>query len=268
MPCIPGPGQRVAESCACLFSSTFSTCLRPMTAMQRGDLILAACIAIWAGTEPVHASVAKICDAAAVQVSKESGVPLSVLRSITRTETGRTRNGRFEPWPWTVNMEGKGKWFDTEDEARAYVFRHFKRGARSFDIGCFQINYKWHGEAFQSIDQMFDPLANARYAAQFLQKLFDELGDWSKAAGAYHSRTPEYAKRYRARFDRIRSRLSDTTEIAALDMRDTAETGAIRPKRVNAYPLLRQVDHTVTRGSLVPLSGSGGLALIALNGGS
>ena len=47
-------------------------------------------------------------------------------------------------------MEGKGKWFQTRDEALSYVFKHFKRGARSFDVGCFQINFKWHGQAFPS----------------------------------------------------------------------------------------------------------------------
>ena len=63
----------------------------------------------------------------------------AVLKAISLTETGRKTGGQFRPWPWTVNMEGTGHWFDTLDEARAYVSREFKRGARSFDVGCFQI---------------------------------------------------------------------------------------------------------------------------------
>lgn len=218
--------------------------------------------------QPLLASVAQVCDAAAARAASESSVPLTVLRSITRTETGRTQNGQLEPWPWTVNMEGKGKWFDTEDQARAYVFSHFKRGARSFDVGCFQINYKWHGSAFQSIDEMFDPLANARYAADFLQRLHDELGSWSKAAGAFHSRTPEFAKRYRARFDRIHNQISDQPDVVALDLPATTRETVSRQTRVNVYPLLQQVEHTGARGSLVPLGASGGQALISLTGGS
>ena len=50
---------------------------------------------------------------------------------------------------------------------------------------------------------MFDPEWTATYAAQFLRTLYEERGDWSAAAGAYHSLTPEFANIYRARFDKI-----------------------------------------------------------------
>lgn len=203
---------------------------------------------------------AVICDLAAKRASRDHGVPLDVLRAITRTETGRNggKHG-LQPWPWTVNMEGAGKWFDNEDEARTYVFAHFKRGARSFDVGCFQINYRWHGKAFESIDEMFDPVANADYAARFLKALHGEFGDWSKAAGAYHSRTPSYASRYSARFDRIRGQLSPVTTVAALPAprRNRSSSGplplaSLRPPA----PLIAQ--GSTSRGSLVPIGGSGG----------
>ncbi len=212
---------------------------------------------------PTAASTQNICDTAAYQTARETGVPVSVLLSITRTETGRNQGGSLEPWPWTVNMEGKGKWFETEDAARAYVFQHFKRGARSFDVGCFQINYKWHGAAFRSIDQMFDPIENARYAAAFLKDLYDESGDWSAAAGAYHSRTPEYAQRYKTRFDRIRQKISgqpapDQPQNIP-DMRLASITAD--PVRINRYPLLQRVETKGVYGSLVPLAKTGGQAL-------
>jgi hypothetical protein len=156
------------------------------------------------GITPVLAGpTADMCDRAARVAARDHGIPPSVLLAITRVETGRTRSGDLTPWPWTINMEGKGRWFDTEDQARAYVFKHFKAGARSFDVGCFQINYKWHSHAFRSIDEMFDPALGADYAARFLKKLHAEFGDWTKAAGAYHSRTPVYAKRYAAKYDQV-----------------------------------------------------------------
>jgi hypothetical protein len=224
-------------------------------------LILLFCLTYWVG--PARASTANICDTAAHRIARESNVPVSVLLSITRTETGRTQGGALEPWPWTVNMEGKGKWFETEDAARAFVFKHFKTGARSFDVGCFQINYKWHGAAFQSIDQMFDPIENARYAAGFLKELYDETGDWSKAAGAYHSRTPEYARRYTARFNRIRQKFTDQTEPAPpLPTPDIhLATAPVDRVRVNRYPLLQVADTKGIYGSLVPLTQTGGRAL-------
>lgn len=229
---------------------------------------------------PGHAAtddpaVAAICEAAAREVARESGVPLSVLRAISLTETGRAKNGAFRPWPWTVNMEGKGVWFPSRAEAQAYVDKHFARGARSFDVGCFQINYRWHGEAFASLDAMFDPLTNTRYAARFLTELHGEFGDWSRAAGAYHSRTPLYANRYRARFDRIRARLGDegaTGETrlalagpeAADDAPPVAPPVAMAAPRPNLFPLLQSGGGARGLGSLVPLGSrpAAGLRLI------
>ncbi|MEM9642038.1 MAG: transglycosylase SLT domain-containing protein [Pseudomonadota bacterium] len=177
--------------------------------VKRWIVILLALAPYW-GADPVYASaeVSAVCDAAGVRAARQTGVPVNVLRAVTRTETGRARDGKLAPWPWTVNMEGAGKWFDTRAEALAYVLQHHDRGARSYDVGCFQINYRWHGNAFPSIEAMFDPATNALYAAQFLQRLFAETGSWPKAAAAYHSRTPKFANRYKARFERIMARLS------------------------------------------------------------
>ncbi len=155
-------------------------------------------------------------------------------------------------------MEGKGVWFDTEDAARAYVYRHFKRGARSFDLGCFQINYKWHGKAFDSIEAMFDPQKNALYAASFLLELYREKGDWGAAAGAYHSRTPKLASRYQKRFERYRLALAAEDERgitprheAALPKGEKKAAAAPLP-RVNRYPLLQAGSGKGVMGSLMP----------------
>ena len=161
---------------------------------------------------PAAEAIASICDQSGTRAAKATGVPLAVLRAISLTETGRKLGGRHRPWPWTVNMEGKGIWFDTRAEALAYVRKHFARGARSFDVGCFQINYRWHGKAFRSIEDMFEPDLNALYAGRFLRTLFSEKGDWPRAAGAYHSRTPKYATRYAARFTRILARLTGKSQ--------------------------------------------------------
>lgn len=226
-----------------------------------GGMALALCLATLAGAS----TSGEVCDAVAARAAQLKNVPVAVLQAITRTETGRSRRGTVEPWPWTVNMEGKGVWFDSEDEARAYVFRHFKKGARSFDVGCFQINYRWHGQEFDSIDQMFDPLENALYAAEFLKKLHSELGNWPDAAGAYHSRTPKYASRYKARFNSFHDRLAanpKTAETPILaDRRDAA------PDRQNSFPFLQRVTSVTQLGSLVPPDASNGSAFINMPNG-
>ncbi len=185
--------------------------LRPGPAgAGRALIAAAAALALIAMATPAGARVAaraqgpgETCLAAADAAADAHGVPRAVLRALTRAETGRPRDGRLEPWPWTVNMEGKGAWFETRAEAEAHVAREQARGARSFDVGCFQINHRWHGEAFASVHAMFDPRANADYAARFMAELHAETGDWGRAAGFYHSRTPEFFTRYRTRFERI-----------------------------------------------------------------
>lgn len=208
-----------------------------------------------------NASVVLDCDRAAHQAAAATGVPVSVLRTITRTETGRNKGGILEPWPWTVNMEGEGHWFDSEDAARAYVVTALRRGARSFDVGCFQINYKWHGGSFLSIDQMFDPLENALYAARFLRELHAELGDWPKAAGAYHSRTPDLAHKYRARFDRI---LADLEVVVPPVSRELGVSRSLAKlaRSENSFPLLQAVGRHGTNGSLVRLRDPSGQGAI------
>lgn len=150
---------------------------------------------------------ASICEAASYAAAQELSIPPDVMLAISLTETGRRQGGRLRPWPWTVNMEGAGHWFQSHAEALEFATGRYGEGARSFDVGCFQLNYRWHGMHFTSIEAMFDPMTNARYAARFLGDLYAELGSWSAAAGAYHSRTPSYASRYTARFDEIRARL-------------------------------------------------------------
>ncbi|MBP1805078.1 lytic transglycosylase domain-containing protein [Rubellimicrobium aerolatum] len=189
-----------------------------------------------------------------------SGVPLSVLIAVTLTETGRGRDGTRRPWPWTVNMEGEGHWFATRDEALAFAQARHASGAESFDVGCFQINWLWHHENFVSIDQMFDPLANATYAASFLRTLAEEKGGWSEAAGAFHSRTPDLAAKYRALFDEnlavAQAAGVDGGELAgpfAAQGTLLAEGKGLGAPRVNTFPLLKPAGGALRLGSLVPL---------------
>ena len=91
----------------------------------------------------------------------------------------------------------------SRDEALGFARDAIASGRTNVDLGCFQINYRWHGKRFDDLGEMFDPAAGAVQAGRFLRDLFAETGNWSAAAGAYHSRNPEFATRYRARFDRV-----------------------------------------------------------------
>ncbi len=207
----------------------------------------------------VRADPSDICVTSARQASAQTGVPLSVLIAITQTETGRRVDGAMQPWPWTINMEGAGHWFPTRAEALDFAMAGADAGRVSFDVGCFQINYRWHGENFDSVAAMFDPVENALYAARFLAGLHAEKGDWSAAAGAYHSRTEEYATRYRQTFDQYHAQAvaAGADREGPILASAAGDTDTPSLPRVNTFPLLQQRPALGGLGSLVPL-GAGG----------
>ena len=87
--------------------------------------------------------------------------------------------------------------FDTKADAVAFARSLQEQGVRSFDVGCLQINLMYHPEAFASLEEAFDPLANARYAVSFLNALRQQTGSWETASAWYHSATPEEGGPYR-----------------------------------------------------------------------
>ena len=147
------------------------------------------------------AATAELCRSAIALAEREAQVPAGLLQAIGRVESGRRdpETGRFGPWPWTINAEGRGHFFPTREEAIAAVRQLQARGVRVVDVGCMQINLRHHPDAFPDLDTAFDPLANARYAARFLTQLQATRGDWMRSAAHYHSQTPEFAETYRAR---------------------------------------------------------------------
>lgn len=149
----------------------------------------------------------QLCEGAALQAAQEAGVPLDLMRAITLAETGRRHEGRMQPWPWAANLEGQGHWFETRAELERFAEAAVAAGRTSIDIGCFQINWRWHGRDYPRPAALADPLTGARHAARFLQALRSELGSWEAAAGAYHSRSPQLAARYGARIAQLRADL-------------------------------------------------------------
>ncbi len=210
---------------------------------------LAVAFSVLAPIPGVARAENRICDVAATKAAQQFDIPTDVMRAITRVETGRSTDAGLEPWPWTVNMEGKGLWFKSKDRAMSYVFKAFKEGKRSFDVGCFQVNYRWHAKAFSSIDDMFDPTLNSEYAAKFLTKLFREHGSWTKAVGAYHSRTQSLSAIYLSKYERVRQQLRTTPAPPQDDLR-VAQGGSILLH--SAAPLIGAGQSTYA--SLVPLT--------------
>lgn len=210
-----------------------------------------------------EAATMDLCRAAAIRAADAGGVPRNVMLAITEVETRTKRGGQSGPWPWTVNVAGKGNWFASRAAALLHAQTALGRGETSFDVGCFQLNYRWHGHNFPSIDAMFEPATSGAYAARFLTSLHEETGDWIRAAGLYHSRTAVHAQRYRRLVARAVARIEGAPPLAMT----TAAPPAGPPPRVGGALIARTP--ALGAGAALPAS-SGGVALVILRraGGS
>ena len=84
-----------------------------------------------------------------------------MLSSISRVEAGRKlSSGEVKGWPWSINHAGKGLYFETKKGALKYFKNAVSNGSKNIDVGCMQLNYRWHKGAFSSLDDMFDPEKN------------------------------------------------------------------------------------------------------------
>jgi hypothetical protein len=151
----------------------------------------------------MHAARADTPDSAACGIAgraaeQAGGLPANMLVSIGMVESGRADplSGHVAPWPWTVNADGAGRYFENKADAEAFVRLAESSGAHDVDVGCFQISLQSHPDAFASLDAAFDPVANANYAAVFLNQLKSQTGSWNTAIADYHSALPDLGLPY------------------------------------------------------------------------
>lgn len=143
------------------------------------------------------------CERLAEQAALRNGVPPGLMTAIARVESGRASGGRFAAWPWTLNQGGDGSYHGSRAAAAAALDTLLARGITNVDIGCMQLNWRWHGHAFPDAAAMLDPGRNTAHAARFLAGLFAETGDWTAAVARYHSRHPDRGAAYAARVARM-----------------------------------------------------------------
>ena len=150
---------------------------------------------------PITPAAHKLCVQAATEAERTHQVPPYLISAVSLAETGRW-SGAYKAsfsWPWTVMAEGVGRYLPTKAAAIAEV-RHLQaRGIRNIDVGCLQINLHYHGDAFEDLEEAFDPHANADYAGAFLADLMERAGRWDIAVAQYHSRDAERGPAYRQR---------------------------------------------------------------------
>ena len=139
-----------------------------------------------------------LCLKEAVRLEKREKIKTNLLSAISLVESGRysKQYPTGISWPWTVTAEGKGQFFPSKDEALNAVRALQSTGVENIDVGCMQINLKYHPDAFKTLDDAFDPVQNVKYAAEFLKKNYQETKSWGEAATRYHSKNVSKAFKY------------------------------------------------------------------------
>lgn len=139
-----------------------------------------------------------VCEAYIQRFERQHGIPTNLLRAISRIESGRYIQGQgVVAWPWTINANGKPYVFNTKIEAINKVKELQAQGITSIDVGCMQINLKYHPNAFPSLEAAFDPATNIEYAARFLKEKLHAQGNWQGAVAHYHSASAIYNQPYK-----------------------------------------------------------------------
>lgn len=145
------------------------------------------------------------CGAIAERMERAEDIPPGLLQAVALAESGRMHpaHGDARPWPWTVRSGPDSFYLPSKELALRKVRELRAAGRSNIDVGCMQINLGYHGTAFATLDDAFDPLRNVAYGARFLTQLREETRSWAKATGRYHSGDAERGQAYRARVWRL-----------------------------------------------------------------
>lgn len=142
-------------------------------------------------------------------VGRLHGIPYKYLFAIAMQESQRSlADGRVMPWPWTLNVAGDGRFYETGDDLWRDLVGLVEQGVTNVDIGLMQINLKWHHHRIDSLRTLVRPEHNINIAAAILVQEYERCdGDWWCAVGGYHSYrqsvAADYVRRVRRWYERL-----------------------------------------------------------------
>lgn len=138
----------------------------------------------FAATSQVHERIEQLIQT----TERQYGIPSGLLAAIAQVESGMNAHA--------INVKGKAVTSSSSHEAFSLINDARNNGINNIDVGVMQINYRWHGGEFDSIEEMLNPKRNITYAAKLLKSLKARHGTWYQAIKYYHSAKPEYHKIY------------------------------------------------------------------------
>lgn len=154
--------------------------------MAIARLVVLACLLLMARNVAAE-SVSRLIG----QVSDYCRVPAGLLYAVARVESGRWVAGSVQPWPWTLNVAGEARYFESR-EAQFTALMQALQAGEGVDIGPMQLNWRWQFHRLISPWLVTDPVFNLVTGCKILRELFDHpdsKGSWHWAIGKYHRRS-------------------------------------------------------------------------------
>jgi len=178
-----------------------------------------------------------ICETHTPELEMAFDLPRGVLTAISRVESGRPNGkGVRLGWPWTINHDGRGLFFENKQDMLAYARAHINKGDLRMDIGCMQISIFWHKDQFASLEEMADPSGNIAYAAAFLADLKDRHGNIDQAIRHYHNADPTANTPYVARVYDVWKNITDNPDLTLANI-PSGQNGIPNTASTRAVPL-------------------------------
>ncbi|MDA3922347.1 MAG: transglycosylase SLT domain-containing protein [Salinisphaera sp.] len=161
------------------------------------------------------------------------GVPPAMLYALSLTESAAPLAYGRRPWPWTLDIDGRGVRYVSRAAACSALHAALNR-TPIVDVGLGQLNVHWQqglfgpGGRFARPCAALDPYANLDAAAAVLARChLHHSGSWIAAAGCYHHPAGGApAARYRRAF-KVQLRQVDAGVRLATD--EHSSTGASTP---------------------------------------
>lgn len=137
-------------------------------------------------------------------IARESGVPAPLLYAVALTESGQSSlsQSHWRPWPWTLNISGRGTYYASRYAAWLALQRALGDEEISVDIGLMQVNWRYHHQALGTPWQSLDPYHNLRVGAAILKRCHSPDVGWWDSVGCYHA--PNHLVRAQHYRERVR----------------------------------------------------------------
>ena len=175
--------------------------------MDKGALVLVAIMM----TSPM---AVKAVEPVYGEVAAYVGVPATILYAMSQVESGQLKNGRFAPWPWTLNVAGIAKRYDSRQAMFDGLMAALGSGEMMIDVGPMQVNWYWQYELLRSPWTITDPVVNLKVGAAILKNHYADTGDWWSAVGRYHrpAQTPRHQAAALAYANRVKKLMTGPIE--------------------------------------------------------